>query len=198
MAAWGFATGQWTPLQFAQKAKAAGYEWAALEWDDDETGPYNRKIWPQFKTECQTHDLLGGVWFTAGGNIIHTPADAPFAIAELEGPGDYDGLILAIDGKYLPSCSIAVCTNFNLPLVNAAGIPQPEKAAPLISAGFACLTEAYLGDNPSATPDRLDFTAKQLGWSTSQPVFGVYNAPPSIYTPWADWPGVDYVGENVL
>lgn len=59
-------------------------------------------------------------------------------------------------------------------------------------------TECYLGDNPNATPDRLNWTAQHLGWPTSQPVFGVYNAPPSTYAPWASWPGADYLAEYVL
>lgn len=59
-------------------------------------------------------------------------------------------------------------------------------------------TECYLGDNPNTTPDRLNWTAQHLGWPTSQPVFGVYNAPQSTYAPWASWPGADYLAEYVL
>jgi hypothetical protein len=107
--------------------------------------------------------------------------------------------MLAIQHEVLPDCPLAVATNFNVPLVNAQGIPQPAAAAPLIAAGFDCLTEAYLGDNANATPDRLDFTGRVLGWPTTQPIFGVYNAPRETYDPWRAWPGAsDYLVEYVL
>lgn len=198
MIAWGLANGQFTPAQLAQRASAAGYEWIALELDDEETGPYNRAIWPQFVAECEERGVLHGCWFTEGGNIRQTPGDAKLAIAEMEGPGDYSGVISAINDDALPSCPLAICTNFNVPLTSPSGAPQPGAAAPLIDAGFTCLTEAYLGDNPNATPDRLDWTASRLGWPGTQAVAGVYNAPPSAYAQWADWPLADYLGEYVL
>lgn len=194
MVAWMFENGQFTTHQFAQKASDAGYVWAALELDDYNNAPR----WPDFAIECRQKGVKPGVWVTEGANISTTPLDADFAIAELEGPGDYDGIIAAIDGGTLPKCSLAVVTNFNVPLTDPQGVPQPDKAKPLIDAGFSCLTECYLGDNPEATPDRLDFAARQLGWASSQPVFGVYNKPPSAYAQWANWPGADYLGENVL
>ena len=172
--------------------------WAALELDDAQTGEYNTLLWPDFAVECLAHGIKPGVWFTEGGNITRTPVDAHFSIAEVEGPGDYNGVVAAIDAGTLPDCPLAVVTNFNVPLTTPAGAPAPAAARPLIDAGFFCLTEAYLGDNPNATPDELDFKAKQLGWATSQPVFGVWNAPPSAYAQWADWPGADYLGEYVL
>ena len=194
LVAWMFENGQFTTHQFAQKASTAGYAWAALELDDYNNAPR----WPDFSWECRQKGVIPGIWVTEGAAINRTPADAEFAIAELEGPGDYDGIIAAIDGKTLPSCSLAVITNFNVPLVSQQGVPQPDKAKPLIDAGFTCITEAYLGDNPQATPDALDRAARVLGWGTSQPCFGVYNSPPSAYAKWYDWPGCDYLGEYVL
>jgi len=194
MVAWMFENGQFTTHQFAQRAATAGYVWAALELDDYNNAPR----WGDFAIECRQKGIKPGVWVTEGAKISTTPADAELAIAELEGPGDYDGIITAIDGGTLPSCPLAVCTNFNVPLTNPQGVPQPDKAKPLIDAGFTCLTECYLGDNPEATPERLDYTAKKLGWPATQAVFGVYNALPSRYAQWADWPGVDYLGEYVL
>lgn len=92
----------------------------------------------------------------------------------------------------------AIITNFS-PLVSAQGVPLPERAAPLIAHGFHCLTEAYLGDNPNATPENLDFRAKQLGWTRSAPAFGVYNKPVAEYDAWKNWPGCsDYLAEYVL
>lgn len=132
--------------------------------------------------------MLAGAWFTEGGKIRETPHDADFSIAELEGPGDYDGIIAAINDGALPTCPVAVCTNFNHPIW--PGDPNaPAMAAPLINAGFKCLTEAYMGDNPNASPDNLNQSARVLGWQHSQPVFGVYNKPLHEYAPWQDWGG---------
>lgn len=197
--AWGFAEGfregQLTPVQFAQKARAAGYRWAALEHDDYG----NAGRWGPFRHACQSEGILPGVWFTEGGHIADTPSDASFAIAECEGPGDYEGVTAAIKHLMLPRCPLAIITNFNVPLITPEGVPRPEMAAPLIEAGFRCLTEAYLGDNPNATPDNLDRMARGCGWPSSQPVFGVYNAPASAYDPWRSWPGAsDYLAEYLL
>jgi hypothetical protein len=191
MLAWGFQTGQWTPASFAAKAAAKGYEWAALEYDD-----YGNDVrWPSFKAECEAHNIIPGIWVTEGYNIIKTPSDCQFAIAECEGPGDYQGITNAISWGQLPSCSLAVVTNFNTPLTTEAA------AKPLIEANFTCLTEAYMNENPQADPDSLNQQAQSLGWPTSQPVFGVYSVngvPAPSYTQWQDWPGVDYLGEYVI
>jgi hypothetical protein len=194
MVAWMFENGQMTPRQFAQKASVEGYEWAAIEIDDY----HNASRWPLFKFECEQHGIVPGAWVTVGGNLYMTPADSAFAIAECEGPGDYDGIVNHINGVAagpLPNCKLAICTNFNTPLTT------PAAAAPLIDAGFWCLTEAYLNENPNADPDGLDQMARSLGWPTSQPVFGMYpvgGQQPPTYAQWQDWPGVDYLGEYVL
>jgi hypothetical protein len=143
--------------------------------------------------------IKAGVWMTEGANIRITPPDADFAIAELEGPGDYEGIVSAISGGAIPACPKAVVTNFNIPLVDASG-PNPQAAKPLIQAGFACLTEAYIGDNPNATPTNMDLMGRKCGWETTSPVFGVYNAPLTAYAPYmAAFPGwSSYLAEYVL
>jgi hypothetical protein len=194
----GYSSGRHSLAEAARLAAAEGYEWAALELDDAETGPYNVSVWDQYTMAFRLHGMQAGCWFTEGGNLYQTPADAEFAIAEVEGPGDYEGvvnMIRGVGGGPLPTCPLAICTNFNTPLQSRAA------AKPLIEAGFTCLTEAYINENPSATPDNMDRIARSLGWPTSQPVFGVYpvggNPVPS-YAEWADWPGADYLGEYVL
>ena len=117
-----------------------------------------------------------------------TPADSQFVIAELESPGDYDGIMAAP----VPAIPHAVITNFS-PFWDHGRDPQP-----LIQRGYVCQTEAYLGDNPNATPDNLHAAAQSFGWASSQPIFGTYNAPLSTYAAWFDWPGGIYVGENII
>lgn len=158
---------------FAMKARAKGYRAAAIEGDDFG----NLARWPAFRSACYQHGIKPGIWWTDGGNIIHTPPDAEFVIAEHEGPGDYDGIMSAIQFNDLPDCPRAVLTNFGAPLATAVGYSRMA-AAPLIDAGFWCLTEAYIGDNPNATKERLEYTATvQLGFPSAQPVYGIYNAP---------------------
>ena len=165
--------------------KAAGYKWAVLELDDYG----NDQRWGPFHHALRSEGLLPGVWFTEGGNIEFTPGDAAFAIAELEGQGDYDGIVRCINEDKLPACPKAVCTNFNVPINPSNGLAEAQAAAAPLVAHFDCLTEAYMGDNPNATPDNLNHLAVNLGWSHSQPVFGVYNKPLNEYAPWHDWSG---------
>ena len=68
----------------------------------------------------------------------------------------------------------SVVTNF-APFVNEQGYPDPSKSKPLVDAGWACLTEAYLGEAPNASPENLDWYARtHLGWTEIQPVIGIY------------------------
>lgn len=93
----------------------------------------------------------------------------------------------------MPSCPTAIVTNFST--------ITRERARPLIDAGLVCLPEAYMNETPHATPDAMNYTAKNLGWPDSQPVAGVYpvggNPAPS-YAAWADWPLADYLLEYVI
>lgn len=195
--AWGFSNGQWTYKSFAQKAKAAGYSWAALELDDFG----NSARWGPFRANCLEQGIAPGIWVTEGLNLHGTPEDAHFMIAELESESDYRGIMECLSmGEILPPIPRAVITHFGPIDPGNIGLDKArEKVAPLIEAGFHCLTEAYLGDNPNATPDNLDFRARQLGWPRSSPVFGVYNKPASAYENWFWWEGSsDYLAENLL
>lgn len=202
MFAWGFAHGftggRHTVAQAAQLARTKYGEgsWGALELDDAEFGPYNRSIFEEFAYHWNLRGMYAGAWFTEGGMIYDVPATADFGIAEVEGPGDLEGVVNVIRGigaGPLPDCPLAICTNFST--------LNRDNVRPVIEAGFACLTEAYMNQAPGATPDSLDLIGRYLGWPTTQPVFGVYpwagQAAPS-YAQWRDWPGVDYLGEYVM
>lgn len=189
-----FHNGQLTPEQFATQAAAYGYEWAALEYD---YAPYEPEVWyPEFHYHCLLHNVIPGVWFTTGGEIYRTPPDAAFAIAEVEGPGDLEGVtnvINGVGGGPLPACSKAIITNFST--------LTRQNSRPLIDAGFTCLTECYMNEIPTMTPDNMNLIARNLGWPTSQPVAGVYpvaGQPTPDYTPWKDWPMADYAAEYVF
>ena len=76
----------------------------------------------------------------------------------------------------------SVVTNF-APFTHHDGKPYPEKAKPLVDAGWACLTECYLGESPGSTPEAMDFFAGHLGWSETQPMIGIYGG-----KTWNDYP----------
>lgn len=83
----------------------------------------------------------------------------------------------------------AVVTNF-APFTNPDGSPNLDAARPLVEAGWACLTECDLPANPNATPERLDFEARQRGWKYGQPVLYLYGGVDlSYYGDLAQWPG---------
>lgn len=181
MVAWGFRDGfregPLTPVQFALKAKALGYRWAALELDDFD----NVSRWGPFRHACQSAGLKAGPWYTEGGNVKDTPADADFTIAECESEGDRQGILAATVPAGMRK---AIITNFT-PMTDGQGVPQPQNSAPLIAAGWECLTECYIGDSAGMNPDNMNFRATiQLGWPMSQPVFGIFNEPLSTYLPY--------------
>ena len=183
--------GTFTPEQFATRARAAGYRWAVLEMDDYGNAPR----WPAFRDACYAHGLMAGVWYTDSWNLVNCPTDAKFVVGELESEGDYQGCLNAI-GK-LPNIPKAVITNFN-PLANPDGTYRPDKAKPLIDAGYACITEAYLGESSTLTPPRLEHAARTLGWDSAQPCFGVYNYPLAGYNAWKSGGWSVYLGEYIL
>jgi len=136
--------------------------------------------------------LLAGCWFTQGGDLYQAPSDSDLAIAEIEGPGDLDGVKTVIANNSLPDCSVGTVTNFST--------MTRDDAAILIAAGITCLPEAYMNENANHTPRNMDFTARNLGWPTSQPVAGVYpvNGVVPSYAEWADWPLADYLLEYII
>lgn len=160
------------------------------------TAEYNQSIYWQWMDANRNEGVLAGGWVTQGGNLYLVPSDSDLAIAEIEGPGDYEGVANVISGLGagpLPSCPLGTVTNFST-LTRA-------QCALLIEAGFTCLPEAYMNENPHITPDSVNYIARNLGWPTSQPVAGVYpvaGVPAPSYAEWADWPLADYLLEAVI
>lgn len=204
--AWGPRKGYSTHYSLSEAAKrtaAEGYEWVVLELDDDGSGEdarltaeFNRQIYPAWCEANRIEGLLAGCWFTQGGSLYAAPADSDLAIAEIEGPGDYDGVVSVINGTGggpLPTCPLGTVTNLST--------LTRERAKVLINASITCLPEAYMNENLNQTPDAMDRSARNLGWPISQPVAGVYpvggNPAPS-YAQWADWPLAEYLLEYMI
>lgn len=161
-------------------------------------GQYNRAIFDDFLTACHAVGMLGGGWTTEGGSLWLVPSYADLAIAEIEGPGDFDGVRMLIEGTGagpLPTCPLGTVTNFST--------LDSSDVALLLDAGFTFLPEAYANENPNQTPASMDRLARSLGCPSSQPVAGVYpdpdtGNPPPVYPEAETWPLADYLGEYVI
>lgn len=157
------------------------------------TGEFNRFHYQSWQDANRSEGVLAGGWVTQGGSLYTIPNDSDLAIAECEGPGDYQGIVNVIAGGQLPTCPIGMVTNFST--------LTRENVKPLLAANITCLPEAYVNEQSHLTPDNMDRVAKNLGWSTSQPVAGVYPAHGNPVPPYpqADtWPLADYLLEYII
>ncbi len=69
----------------------------------------------------------------------------------------------------------AVVSNF-APFVHHDGKPWPEKAKPLIDDGWSYISECFITETPTATPQRTDWYAKaQLNWPETQPMIEAWH-----------------------
>lgn len=108
----------------------------------------------------------GASGFSAEAEIPSEDENGPKPEAQ-----NWPELIHELDDLPIPK---SVMTNF-APFVHHDNTPWPEKAKPLIDAGWNCLTECYdIEGEPEFWPERRDFYAKQLGWSETQPGLGLY------------------------
>lgn len=177
-----------TPYELAQKARARGYRWIALEWNQHGNSSRGGAV----KQECDRVGLVFTIWFTRSGqpenDMDFTPAEARKALVESGAAGflgeaevppelaggvpnpqeqNWPELIHELADLEIPK---GVVTNF-APFVHNNGTPYPEKAKPLVDAGWHCITECFITESPNATPARGDFYAKMnLGWPETQPM----------------------------
>lgn len=164
----------------------------AFEWNDYD----NHARGPAVKQACAAHGLTYTVWLTrpftpAQVRQVCIDSGAAGIILEAEIPAEegngspkpesVDWAQVVFQTRDLDIYK-AVATNF-APFVHHDGTPYPEKAAPLVATGWACLTECYLGESPNSTPENTDFFARHLGWTETQPVIGIYGG-----KTWDDYP----------
>lgn len=150
----------------------------AFEWNDYNNAQYAQ----QMRDACANHNLIFTIWLTRpfdAASVRQACLDSQAAgvICEGEIPGftpeavDWASVANAVKDLPIPK---AVVTNFAA-FVDEQGYPAPDKAKPLVDAGWACMTECYLGEAPNATPENTDWYARtHLGWTETQPVLGLY------------------------
>lgn len=118
---------------------------------------------------CHTNNLLCGVWEAAPdyGSAARAAVGYDFYIGQIEGPGQADRVIQSIAGFRAahPNMPAAIVTN-------TAGIETREKAAPLVAAGYSCVTETWVRTDGVGPEARVDF-CRALGFADPQPFAGL-------------------------
>lgn len=179
---------------FVNRAVAKGYKWVAYQWNDGTTGALQRAAAPDYRQACEGR-LVFTIWLTrpfdaayARQAVIESGAKGILLEGEIPSEsfnpstGQVEPRPEAVNWAevvlYLQDLNIArgVVTNF-APFVHADGSLWPEKARPLVQAGYACVTENFISESPNSTPDRTNFTATQLGWARTQPMVEGWRLP---------------------
>jgi hypothetical protein len=179
--------GHLSPREAARRLRALGYRWLVLEWNDYDNWTRGTEV----REACEAEGLIFTIWmrrnFTASEArqaIVESQARGFVAEAEIpaeSAPGvpnpqaqNWPELIFELSD--LP-ISKGVATNF-APFTHHDGSPFPEKARPLVEAGWKCLTECYdMNGDPANWIERRAFFASHLGWHQTQPILGIYDPP---------------------
>lgn len=197
--AWGFENGQFVDRlkpanevtafdldRVVAAAQARGYKWLGVQ-----DSPRTRAMAAALKAACDRRGLKLVVWewaMTTAQSLeviaFWKPYVAGYA-ANVEHEGPWDELAPAVRAQH-PTLSLAVWTNF----AGAGALPNGsyslEASRPWRANHFALITEAYTCQDPGATAQRLDWTARtHLGYTFVAHSIGIYNG----------WTVGDYVAD---
>lgn len=177
------------------RALAKGYKWVAYQWNDENHGPQQQSLVHPTREAC-AGKLTFTLWLTrpfdadtarqaavesqCQGIILEGEIPSEWvnpATGQVEPKPDavnWPAVILSLQDLPIPK---AVVSNF-APFVHANGLPWPEKAKPLIDAGWHYISENFISESPNSTPARTDFYAKSnLGWPETQPMVEGWHLP---------------------
>jgi hypothetical protein len=88
------------------------------------------------------------------------PAHRPEAV-------NWPEVILHLQDLPIPKAVVSNTAAF----VHEDGSPWPEKAKPLVDAGWHYISENFVSESANATPEQTDFYAtRNLGWRETQPM----------------------------
>jgi hypothetical protein len=156
---WGMISGDLPIEELVSRSSAAGVSWVAAQFDDGD----NLGNLPELRQLLHAHAISFGLWDAAPDpyRLQRAVGFGPdFWIAQSEGnPVDWRNLV----GGIPHTMQRGVVTNFS-------GLDD----ACLTSAGFCCLPECYLPENPNASPEGMIEEAKRRGYKTVVPCLGVY------------------------
>lgn len=175
--AWGLYAGGVTfpgsePQTIARKAADAGFKWVALQWDDPKNHPQALAL-RDAVTQAGLDFVVWEAFPTPGSGANAVRAwGAKAYIAQAEQPEPWADIVGAFDAKVPAS----VVTTFWGIGATASGVYDKAIAAPVVSAGWDCLTEAYANESAPWTPDNLNFVGvNHLGWNHTHPVIGLWD-----------------------
>lgn len=162
--------------------------------NDGNLGHQQRASVPEYRAACQGK-LIYTIWLTrpfdgafARQMAVESGADGILLEAEIPSEsfnpetGQVEPRPEAVNWPevifHLQDLDIAkgVVTNF-APFVHHDGSLWPEKARPLVNAGWACVTENFISESPNSIPANTNFTASQLGWARTQPMVEGWRLP---------------------
>lgn len=154
-----------------------GFRW--LTFQQEETPVELR---PRIRDACHQHGLLCGPWEAVVdfGTPAHAADGFDFYIGQVEGDSQYARLVASVDAFRAahPSMPAAVVTN-------TGGLNTPEKAKPLIEAGFGCIAEGHVKEDGVDPRQRADWCERVLGFPLAQPMAGL-----GAGATMADYPGL--------
>jgi hypothetical protein len=173
-----------SPAQFVTKAVAKGYKWVAYQWNDETLGPQQQALASATRQACEGK-LIFTVWLTrpfdgamARQVAIESGCEGLILEAEIpahrpEAPNWSEVTFLTSD---LPIPKAVAATT--APFIHENGLPWPEKAKPLVDAGWSFLSQCFISESPNSTPEAMDFYAtRHLGWSETQPMVEGWRIP---------------------
>lgn len=180
-----------------------------MEWNDSNNASRNTQV----KNAVESENGIHTIWLTrnfSAPEVRQAAVDSGCSGILLEGeipaesaPGvpnpqavNWPDVIFHLADLPIPK---GVVTNFS-PFTHNDGTPFPEKARPLVEAGWACITECYdMAGDPQHWPERRAAFAAHLGWQVTQPALGTYggrtlNSFPTRnnYRNWSVW-AAEYV-----
>ncbi|HSE44971.1 MAG TPA: hypothetical protein VLA89_06550, partial [Gemmatimonadales bacterium] len=123
----------------------------AYQYNDENLGPRQRDLCPAARAACKAQGLIFCVWLTrpftpAMARQVAIESQCDGLILEGEIPAhrpeavDWVDVIFHTKDLAIPK---AVVSNF-APFVHEDGTPWPEKAKPLIDAGWAYISENFI------------------------------------------------------
>lgn len=159
------------------KAVARGYKWVCYQWNDGTWGHIQQALGPAARDACDGL-LTFTVWLTrpfdaayarqvaieSGCQGIALEAEIPAHRPEAPNWAEVDFAL-----RDLPIKKSILATT--APFIHEDGTPWPEKARPLVDGGWAFISQCFISESPSSTPQAMDFYAtRHLGFPFTQPL----------------------------
>jgi hypothetical protein len=123
---------------------------------------------PAMRGACIEHGLHFSVWdpdpTPESGAEMVARSGASSYVMQIESIRDWSAIGRAFRKAYPTLPAAIVTTLWGLTV---------DHTRVLVELGFRCITECHTSENPQSTPDRMDFSARQLGWPATQPLIGL-------------------------